>query len=102
MRIEQHTCPEYWCVNCVKAFTADLPSPIETGGLVGPRLTTLIAYLKGVCQRSRADEDPSIRPELVLDCETIHVLAREPAQRFDVSCTDAVMSTAPKSRRACV
>jgi transposase len=29
-----------------------LPSPIETGGLVGPKLTTLIAYLKGVCHAS--------------------------------------------------
>ena len=28
------------------------PSAIERGGLVGPRLTTLIAYLKGVCHAS--------------------------------------------------
>jgi transposase len=29
-----------------------LPSGIERGGLVGPRLTTLIAYLKGACHAS--------------------------------------------------
>jgi transposase len=29
-----------------------LPSAIAKGGLVGPRLTTLIAYLKGVCHAS--------------------------------------------------
>ncbi len=28
------------------------PSAIERGGLVGPRLTTVIAYLKGVCHAS--------------------------------------------------
>lgn len=52
LTIEQHTCPEYWCSHCDKAYKAELPSPIETGGLVGPRLTVLIAYLKGVCHAS--------------------------------------------------
>jgi transposase len=52
LTIEQHTCPEYFCGHCGKACKADLPSPIETGGLVGPRLTVLIAYLKGVCHAS--------------------------------------------------
>jgi transposase len=52
LTIEQHTCPEYWCSHCRKAYQADLPSRIETGGLVGPKLTTLIAYLKGVCHAS--------------------------------------------------
>jgi transposase len=50
--IQQHTCPEYWCVHCEKSFKADLPEPIVKGGLVGPRLTTLIAYLKGFCHAS--------------------------------------------------
>lgn len=52
LTVEQHTCPEYWCGHCAKAYRADLPSAIETGGLVGPRLTVLIAYLKGVCHAS--------------------------------------------------
>jgi transposase len=50
--IEQHTCPEYWCVHCARSFKAALPEPIARGGLVGPRLTTLIAYLKGFCHAS--------------------------------------------------
>ena len=50
--IEQHTCPEYWCVHCEKAYKAPMPEHIEKGGLVGPRLTALIAYLKGVCHAS--------------------------------------------------
>jgi len=52
LTIEQHTCPEYWCGHCVNSYKAELPGPIETGGLVGPRLTALIAYLKGACHAS--------------------------------------------------
>jgi transposase len=52
LTIEQHTCPEYWCVHCEKSYKADLPLHIVKGGLVGPRLTTLIAFLKGFCHAS--------------------------------------------------
>jgi transposase len=52
LTIEQHTCPEYWCVNCANHYKAALPEHISKGGLVGPRLTTLIAYLKGFCHAS--------------------------------------------------
>jgi transposase len=44
LKIEQHTCPEYWCVQCRKSCWAALPLPIERGGLVGPNLTALIAF----------------------------------------------------------
>jgi transposase len=50
--VEQHTCPEYWCVHCERSYTAALPEHIAKGGLVGPLLTTLIAYLKGFCHAS--------------------------------------------------
>jgi transposase len=52
VRVEQHTCPEYWCVHCERSYKAALPKHIAAGGLVGPRLTTLIAYLKGFCHAS--------------------------------------------------
>jgi transposase len=52
LTVEQHTCPEYWCGQCQKAFKAPLPLHMEKGGLVGPRLTALIAYMKGVCHAS--------------------------------------------------
>ena len=52
LTVEQHTCPEYWCPGCANAYKADPPGHVEAGGLVGPNLTTLIAYLKGVCHAS--------------------------------------------------
>jgi transposase len=52
LTVQQHTCPEYWCVHCARSYKAVLPEHIAKGGLVGPRLTTLIAYLKGFCHAS--------------------------------------------------
>lgn len=52
LTIEQHTSPEYWCVRCQRAFKAPMPEHIEKGGLVGPQLTALIAYMKGACHAS--------------------------------------------------
>src|SRR6516164_1887452 len=52
LTVEQHTSPEYWCDHCARSYKAALPAAIETGGLLGPRLTALVAYLKGVCHAS--------------------------------------------------
>jgi len=52
LTIEQHTCPEYWCDHCRKSCRAPLPLSIERGGLVGPDLMALIAFMKGVCHAS--------------------------------------------------
>jgi GNAT superfamily N-acetyltransferase len=50
--IQEHRGHAGWCSHCQKQFEAPLPIGIERGGLVGPRLTTMIAYLKGVCHAS--------------------------------------------------
>ena len=52
LTVEQHTCPEYWCAHCQKPCWAPLPLRIERGGLVGPKLTALIAFMKGFCHAS--------------------------------------------------
>ena len=52
LHIEQHTCPEYWCAHCQRSYWAPLPKAIQQGGLVGSRLTAVIAYLKGACHAS--------------------------------------------------
>jgi transposase len=52
LTVEQHTSPEYWCDHCKKPYKAKMPLHIERGGLVGPELTALIAFMKGVCHAS--------------------------------------------------
>jgi transposase len=50
--IQEHRGHPGWCPHCRKLHEAPLPSGIERGGLAGPKLTTLIAYLKGACHAS--------------------------------------------------
>src|SRR5215831_20852817 len=50
--IQEHRSHPAWCPRCQKMYEAPLPAGIELGGLVGPTLTTLIAYLKGACHAS--------------------------------------------------
>jgi transposase len=52
LTIEEHTSPEYWCEHCQQSFKAPMPAHIDKGGLAGPQLTALIAYLKGACHAS--------------------------------------------------
>src|SRR3954469_3225792 len=52
LSIQEHRGHAGWCPCCAKLFEAPLPIGIERGRLVGPGLTTLIAYLKGACHAS--------------------------------------------------
>jgi hypothetical protein len=52
IRIEEHRGRAYWCPSCQKFHYAPLPPEVEKGQLFGPRLTTLVAYMKGVCHAS--------------------------------------------------
>src|SRR5512146_1113783 len=52
LSIQEHRGHPGWCSHCRKMYEAPLPPGIERGGLVGPSLTTLIAYLKGACHAS--------------------------------------------------
>lgn len=52
VRIEEHRAGAYWCPHCRKVHYAPLPSPLMKAGLLGPRLTALVAFMKGVCHAS--------------------------------------------------
>jgi transposase len=52
IRIEEHRSHPGWCPDCRQVHYPALPAGVESGGLAGPRLTTLIAYLKGACHAS--------------------------------------------------
>ena len=52
LSIQEHRSHSGWCSRCEKLHEAPLPMGIKRGGLVGPTLTTQIAFLKGVCHAS--------------------------------------------------
>jgi len=50
--ITEHRSRVCRCGKCNKEFVAPIPQPVQQAGLVGPQLTGLIGYLKGVCHCS--------------------------------------------------
>ncbi len=52
LRITEHRAPAYWCPHCREVHYAPLPVAVEKTGLFGPELTTLVAFMKGVCHAS--------------------------------------------------
>ena len=52
VRVDEHRGLAYWCSACKKIHYAPFPPEVEKGQLLGPRLTTLVAYMKGVCHCS--------------------------------------------------
>jgi len=52
IRIEEHRAKEECCPRCGRTYIAILPREIRKAGLLGPRLTALVAYMKGACHAS--------------------------------------------------
>ncbi len=52
IEITEHRGCAYWCKHCQRVHYAPLPPEVEKGGLVGPRLTALIGFMKGTCHMS--------------------------------------------------
>lgn len=52
IRIDEHRGLAYYCPRCEKVHYAPLPAEVAKGGLVGSRLTALVAYLKCGCHAS--------------------------------------------------
>ena len=50
--VTEHQGLAYWCPHCHKLHCAPLPEAVEKAGLFGPRLTALVAFMKGVCHAS--------------------------------------------------
>jgi len=50
--ISEHRGLGCWCEHCQKMHYAPIDEDVRRAGLVGPRLTALIAYLKGACHCS--------------------------------------------------
>jgi transposase len=52
LHIEEHRGHAFWCPHCHTVHYAPLPLHVVKGGLFGPKLTALVAYMKGVCHAS--------------------------------------------------
>ena len=45
--VTEHVAQGYWCEGCQCYHFAEFPTEVSNGGLCGPRLTSLVTYLKG-------------------------------------------------------
>ena len=52
IHVEEHRRPTQKCTQCDKLHCANWPEDLKNAGLVGPRLTALIGYLKSACHMS--------------------------------------------------
>lgn len=52
VEIIEHRAEGCWCRRCQTVVYAPLPAAVQKGGLLGPNLTALVGYLKGVCHAS--------------------------------------------------
>jgi transposase len=50
--IEEHRQMAQWCGKCQKVHYAGFPEELAKAGLIGPRLTALVGFLKGACHMS--------------------------------------------------
>ncbi|MEW6332614.1 MAG: IS66 family transposase [Pseudomonadota bacterium] len=50
--VTEHQGLAYWCSHCRKVHYAPMPEAVVKAGLFGPRLTALVAFMKGVCHAS--------------------------------------------------
>jgi len=50
--VTEHQGLAYWCPHCRKVHYAPMPEAVQKAGLFGPRLTALVAFMKGVCHAS--------------------------------------------------
>jgi len=50
--VSEHRSPACFCKRCQKTYHAEIPAAVRRAGLIGPRLTALVAFLKGGCHCS--------------------------------------------------
>ena len=52
IEISEHRGQACFCRRCQKTYYAEIPAAVRRAGLIGPRLTALVAFLKGGCHCS--------------------------------------------------
>ena len=62
--VTEHRGRAYWCRCCEKVCHGIIPREVRGAGLVGPRLTAFVAYLKGGCHASYSTVETLLRDVL--------------------------------------
>jgi transposase len=52
VEVTEHRAGAFYCRHCDQIHYAPMPAAVEQGGLLGPELTALVGYLKGMCHTS--------------------------------------------------
>jgi len=52
VEVTEHRARGFYCRHCDQIHHAKMPAAVEQGGLLGPELTALVGYLKGMCHTS--------------------------------------------------
>ena len=66
----EHRAVGQWCPVCETVHYPDLPDAVRKGGLFGPRLTALVAYLKGHCHASYTTIQSFLRDVIGVEVST--------------------------------
>ena len=68
--ITEHRARVYWCARCRQHHQASLPPQVTEAGLIGPRLTAWMAYLKGACHVSYTTIQTHLRDVMKVELST--------------------------------
>ncbi len=52
IEVNEHRGSRSWCPHCKESHYCGIPDDVRKAGLTGPRLTTLVAYMKSACHCS--------------------------------------------------
>ncbi len=82
--VTEHTAQGYWCEGCQCIHYAVFPAEVVAGGLCGPRLTSLVCYLKGKLHGSYSAIQDFFRDVLSLEVSRGYLakLNQKAAQAF--------------------
>jgi transposase len=82
--VTEHTAQGYWCEGCQCIHYAAFPAEVIAGGLCGPRLTSLVCYLKGKLHGSYSGIQDFFRDVLSLEVSRGYLakLNQKAAQAF--------------------
>lgn len=87
VEITEHRGQVCWCAGCQKNHRAPIDDAVRRAGLVGPRLTALVAFLKGSCHCSFSTVRKFIRDVLGITISRSHLanLCRKTSDSLEVS-----------------